>query len=245
MHSAGSAGDKSKRMRIPSAKARSESAAAGKHAAAASEDVKAIKEAESPTPVKQPFAEKPSHGEETEGTGAAASSPRSPVTLEIDPKCAHTYASTDVLEQVQGYGALMMNRLKQYAIGMGSTHILTYADERALGYFRKQGFKRAIDMAEDRYLGYVKDYEKALLMSCYLHPSMPFTQVKHVMIHQRDFILSRIQQHEQLTGQHAHEYPGIDDIDQSNDDTKPNSAANNQFKITYPYGEIPGIKEAG
>jgi hypothetical protein len=48
-----------------------------------------------------------------------------------------------------------------------------------------------------------------------------------------------------LTGQHAHEYPGIDDIDQSKDDTKPNSAANNQFKITYPYGEIPGIKEAG
>eukprot|EP00953_Heterococcus_sp_UTEX-ZZ885_P041114 20991-Heterococcus_DN1.PRE.2 len=83
MHSAGSAGDKSKRVRIPSAKARSESAAAGKHAAAASEDVKAIKEAESPAPVKQPSAEKPSHGEETEGTGAAESSPRSPVTLEL------------------------------------------------------------------------------------------------------------------------------------------------------------------
>jgi histone acetyltransferase len=48
----------------------------------------------------------------------------------------------DVLEQVQGYGALMMNHLKQYAIGIGSTHILTYADDRALGYFRKQGFKR-------------------------------------------------------------------------------------------------------
>jgi hypothetical protein len=85
MHSAGSAGHKSKRVRIPSAKARSESAAAGKHAAAASEDVKAIKEAESPTSVKQPSAEKPSHGEETEGLGlgAAESSPRSPVTLEV------------------------------------------------------------------------------------------------------------------------------------------------------------------
>jgi hypothetical protein len=65
MHSAaGSARDKAKRVRIPSAKA-SESAAAGKHAAAASEDVKAIKEADSPAPVKQPSAEKPSHGEET------------------------------------------------------------------------------------------------------------------------------------------------------------------------------------
>jgi hypothetical protein len=50
---------------------------------------------------------------------------------------------------------------------------------------------RAIDMAEDRYLGYVKDYEKAILMQCYVHPVIPFTQVKQVMMHQRDFILSR------------------------------------------------------
>jgi histone acetyltransferase len=45
-------------------------------------------------------------------------------------------------EQLQGHGAFMMNHLKQYAISIGMTHFLTYADEKALGYFRKQGFKR-------------------------------------------------------------------------------------------------------
>jgi uncharacterized lipoprotein NlpE involved in copper resistance len=83
MHSAaGSEGHKAKRVRTLSAKA-SESTAAGTHTTAVPEDVKAIKEAKSPASVKQPSAEMPSYGEETTSTGAAASSPRTPVTLEV------------------------------------------------------------------------------------------------------------------------------------------------------------------
>ena len=38
----------------------------------------------------------------------------------------------------QGYGTHMMNTLKDYSIKHSILHFLTYADEFAIGYFRKQ-----------------------------------------------------------------------------------------------------------
>ena len=83
----------------------------------------------------------------------------------------------------------MMNTLKDYAIRHNILHFLTYADESAIGYFRKQvyfailsckvfhvllksfqGFSRDIKLSRQAYLGYIKDYEGATLMevSCTL-----------------------------------------------------------------------------
>ena len=39
---------------------------------------------------------------------------------------------------LQGYGTHMMNTLKDYSIRHSILHFLTYADESAIGYFRKQ-----------------------------------------------------------------------------------------------------------
>ena len=42
-------------------------------------------------------------------------------------------------EQVKGYGTRLMNHLKQHARDAdGLTHFLTYADNNAVGYFKKQ-----------------------------------------------------------------------------------------------------------
>ena len=38
----------------------------------------------------------------------------------------------------QGYGTYMMNNLKDYCIRHSIVHLLTYADEHATGYFKKQ-----------------------------------------------------------------------------------------------------------
>ena len=38
----------------------------------------------------------------------------------------------------QGYGTYMMNNLKDYCIRHSVVHLLTYADEHATGYFKKQ-----------------------------------------------------------------------------------------------------------
>lgn len=67
-------------------------------------------------------------------------------------------------EQVKGYGTHLMNHLKDYHIKHNIYNFLTYADEFAIGYFKKQGFTKDINMVKSAYLGYIKDYEGATLM---------------------------------------------------------------------------------
>lgn len=70
-------------------------------------------------------------------------------------------------EQVKGYGTHMMNHLKDFHVRILKIfHFLTYADEFALGYFKKQGFTPDITLPRTRYHGYIKDYEGATLMEC-------------------------------------------------------------------------------
>jgi histone acetyltransferase len=74
-------------------------------------------------------------------------------------------------EQVKGYGTHTMNHLKDYHIRVLKIHhFLTYADEFALGYFKKQGFSPEIRLPRSRYHGFIKDYEGATLMGCEVDP---------------------------------------------------------------------------
>jgi histone acetyltransferase len=41
---------------------------------------------------------------------------------------------------VKGYGTRLMNHLKDYAQKDGIQYFMTYADNNAIEYFRKQGF---------------------------------------------------------------------------------------------------------
>lgn len=43
-----------------------------------------------------------------------------------------------VLTSFQGYGTHLMNHLKDYHLSQSILHFLTYADEYAIGYFKKQ-----------------------------------------------------------------------------------------------------------
>jgi len=52
-------------------------------------------------------------------------------------------------EQVRGYGTRLMNHLKE-AVKLDSiTHFLTYADNFAIGYFRKNGFSKTVGVVFD------------------------------------------------------------------------------------------------
>ena len=42
-------------------------------------------------------------------------------------------------EQVKGFGTHLMNHVKLHVKRLGLTHFLTYADNYAIGYFKKQG----------------------------------------------------------------------------------------------------------
>ncbi|PIO70266.1 Bromodomain protein [Teladorsagia circumcincta] len=89
-------------------------------------------------------------------------------------------------EQVKGYGTHLMNHLKDYQVKCGNYHLLTFADEFAIGYFSKQGFSEKVEMPKKLYQGYIKEYEGATLMGCQLHPQMKYTEFSSYMKSVRD-----------------------------------------------------------
>uniref|UniRef100_A0A672HJE5 Histone acetyltransferase n=1 Tax=Salarias fasciatus TaxID=181472 RepID=A0A672HJE5_SALFA len=109
-------------------------------------------------------------------------------------------------EQVKGYGTHLMNHLKEYHIKHNILYFLTYADEYAIGYFKKQGFSKDIKVPKSRYLGYIKDYEGATLMECELNPRIPYTELSHIIKRQKEIIKKLI---ERKQSQIRKVYPGL------------------------------------
>ncbi|OLY80597.1 Histone acetyltransferase gcn5 [Smittium mucronatum] len=69
---------------------------------------------------------------------------------------------------IEGYGSKMMNYLKDYILeNTIATTFLTYADNYAIGYFKKQGFTKDITFDKRLWIGYIKDYEGGTLMQVY------------------------------------------------------------------------------
>ncbi|XP_075982048.1 gcn5 acetyltransferase isoform X2 [Anticarsia gemmatalis] len=91
-------------------------------------------------------------------------------------------------EQVKGYGTHLMNHLKDYHIRNNILHFLTFADEFAIGYFKKQGFSKDIKLPRPMYNGYIKDYEGATLMHCELNPRIVYTQFTSVIRRQKEIV---------------------------------------------------------
>ncbi|XP_029509141.1 histone acetyltransferase KAT2B isoform X2 [Oncorhynchus nerka] len=109
-------------------------------------------------------------------------------------------------EQVKGYGTHLMNHLKEYHIKHDILNFLTYADEYAIGYFKKQGFSKDIKVPKAKYLGYIKDYEGATLMGCELNPSIPYTEFSVIIKKQKEIIKKLI---ERKQAQIRKVYPGL------------------------------------
>ncbi len=138
------------------------------------------------------------------------------------------FCAVTATEQVKGFGTQLMNELKQHVIGEGITHFLTYADNYAIGYFKKQGFSKSIGMPKDRWSDYIKDYDGGTLMECYIHPTFPFSKTRKTIEHQRqfihDYILARITLN--------NSYPGLDVFKKG-------------LKPGCIFEEIPGLIEHG
>ena len=77
-----------------------------------------------------------------------------------------------------------MNKLKDHAIEKDIHYFLTYADNNAIEYFRKQGFQKYVAggerfMTESRWKGYIKDYNGSTMMQCSIDRS-----IKHETLYQ-------------------------------------------------------------
>lgn len=88
-------------------------------------------------------------------------------------------------EQVKGYGTRLMNHLKEHVKTKGITHYLTYADNYAIGYFKKQGFSKSVNMHKKRWHGYIKDYDGGTLMECAIHMHVNYLDIPGMIKKQR------------------------------------------------------------
>ncbi|XP_040577469.1 histone acetyltransferase KAT2B isoform X2 [Lepeophtheirus salmonis] len=131
-------------------------------------------------------------------------------------------------EQVKGYGTHLMNHLKDYHIRNGVFHFLTFADEFAIGYFKKQGFSKDIKLGKPIYQGYIKDYEGATLMGCELNPKIIYTEFTAVVRKQKEILKKLI---ERKQNQIRKVHPGL-------------SCFRDGVR-EIPVESIPGIIEAG
>ncbi|MBZ3879354.1 Histone acetyltransferase KAT2B [Sciurus carolinensis] len=110
-------------------------------------------------------------------------------------------------ELVKVYGThLMMNHLKEYHIKHDILNFLTYADEYAIRYFKKQGFSKESKIPKTKYVGYTKDYEGSTLMGCELNPRIPYTEFSAIIKKQKEIIKKLI---ERKQAQIYKVYPGL------------------------------------
>lgn len=96
-------------------------------------------------------------------------------------------------QQVKGYGAHLMNHLKDYVRASSNVmHFLTYADNYAIGYFKKQGFTKDITLERHKWMGYIKDYEGGTIMQCTMLPRLRYLEAARMLAKQKEAVHAKI-----------------------------------------------------
>ncbi|RPB25272.1 histone acetyltransferase GCN5 [Terfezia boudieri ATCC MYA-4762] len=96
-------------------------------------------------------------------------------------------------QQVKGYGAHLMSHLKDYVKATSDVmHFLTYADNYAIGYFKKQGFTKEISLDRRIWMGYIKDYEGGTLMQCSMIPKIRYLESAKMLAKQKEAVRAKI-----------------------------------------------------
>ena len=96
-------------------------------------------------------------------------------------------------QQVKGYGAHLMSHLKDYVKASSQVmHFLTYADNYAIGYFKKQGFTKEITLEKSKWMGYIKDYEGGTIMQCSMVPKIRYLESGRMLLKQKECANAKI-----------------------------------------------------
>ena len=164
-----------------------------------------------------------------------------------------------------------MNKLKDHCKKDGYKYFLTYADNNAIGYFKKQGFHKNIKMPKEKYKEYIKDYDGGTLMEAEIDDKIEYSKLSEILKQQKDCIVKYSQKFLNFKRKHTfQEFEdelnkkgiNIDDIIKKDDITinkinmntinnNPDSNdeknnPENDIEITKELFEcIPGVKDAG
>ncbi|KII92810.1 hypothetical protein PLICRDRAFT_104366 [Plicaturopsis crispa FD-325 SS-3] len=143
------------------------------------------------------------------------------------------FFATASVDQVKGYGGMLMDHFKTHIQQTypGMLHFLTYADNYAVGYFKKQGFSKDITLERAVWAGYIKDYEGGTIMQCtMLGAKVDYLRKAETVAVQREAILTKIRE---MSRSHV-VYEGL-----------------KQFGEGEPEGvsvdprDVPGLRESG
>ena len=106
-------------------------------------------------------------------------------------------------------------------------YFLTYADNFAVGYFKKQGFSKEITLDRSVWAGYIKDYEGGTIMQCTMLRRVDYTATRDIIAQQREAVLAKIRQMSR-----SHEvYPGLPQFQ--------NGAGEG---VVIDYRDVPGLR---
>ena len=81
-----------------------------------------------------------------------------------------------------------MNKLKDHCKKDGYKYFLTYADNNAIGYFKKQGFHKNLKMPIEQWKDYIKDYDGGTLMEAEIDPKIDYSNLSEILKQQKKCI---------------------------------------------------------
>ena len=70
-----------------------------------------------------------------------------------------------------------MNKLKSDMKDRNIEFLMTYADNLAIQYFKKQGFSDTIQIPKEIWKGYLKDYDGSTHMECLINPKINYSEI--------------------------------------------------------------------
>eukprot|EP00331_Platyophrya_macrostoma_P019097 CAMPEP_0176470454 /NCGR_PEP_ID=MMETSP0127-20121128/40463_1 /TAXON_ID=938130 /ORGANISM="Platyophrya macrostoma, Strain WH" /LENGTH=296 /DNA_ID=CAMNT_0017864747 /DNA_START=1 /DNA_END=891 /DNA_ORIENTATION=- len=133
-----------------------------------------------------------------------------------------------------------MNKFKECMQGREIEYLLTYADNYAIGYFKKQGFSKEISIPLERWKGYIKDYDGGTMMECIIHPKIDYSNISNIIKQQKQYVIEQVKK---LCTNHIR-YDGLDEsiFDKIQKSKARNKDGDPDFDLIK---QIPGLTEAG
>ena len=113
--------------------------------------------------------------------------------------CEIVFCAVTASEQVKGYGRAIMNQLKEQVkldwkklnYDVPTKYFLTYADNHATVFFRKQGFTDKISQPKDNYNGFIKDYDGGTLMECTISYDINYNKIAELIKKQKQAVIEK------------------------------------------------------
>lgn len=71
--------------------------------------------------------------------------------------------------------------MKEYTKSIGISCFLCYADNKAIEFFKKQGFTEEPLKPLERWKEYIRDYKSSKLMFCYLRNEVNYLNIQQTL----------------------------------------------------------------